>query len=418
MKVFSLTPRWMASDLEDPAEAATFAEVALSVEGEALAQLEDPDTGTQYAGAFLPALPLALGLAQRWWRLLYEPEKRSERRVEARHRLDVLCPGYVFPPLALWSGGDVVMARLLTPDLRFQRQRFVTPERAEPWCLPRQAVEESLAGFVAAVLSRLPASSGEELLEVWQRVTASRADPEEAAWCMAAGRLGFDPYDAATPDLESLAGSLSGELFAELSEAATLDEIPAARVWIESRQRQLSAAPRIDIGGLGEFPSSEPDDHPAHQGYNAALKLRQALGRKHPREVLAELTDDRTFESDAGPRAVQGIAHRHNGKMSTVIRAKDEEQYRFRLFHGVFLAWEGRSGEDRLISTAKTRRQQAARAFAAEMLAPAELLSDRTGSQRPTISQLESWALDFGTTPHVVQEQLWNRLRLKARIPG
>lgn len=202
LEVFSLTPRWMASDLEDPAEAATFAEVALSVEGESLAQLEDPDTGTQYAGAFLPALPLALGLAQRWWRLLYEPEKRSDRRVEARHRLDVLCLGYVFPPLALWSGGDVVMARLLTPDLRFQRQRFVAPERAEPWYLPRQAVEKSLAGFVEAVLSRLPASCGEELREVWQRVTASRADPEEAAWCMAAGRLGFDPYDAATPDLE------------------------------------------------------------------------------------------------------------------------------------------------------------------------------------------------------------------------
>lgn len=416
MTALRLHPRWLIGDLDDPGEAATFAEIAVSVDDEPLAQIEDPDTGRLSEGTRIPALPLALGLAQRWWRLLYEPEKRADRRIEARHRLDVLTPGYVFPPLALWSGGDGVVARLLTPDLRFQRQRFVLPERDEPWYLPRTPVEEGLAAFIGATLERLPATAADELRDAWDRVRTTVADPDEMAWCMAAGRLGFDPYDAATPSLENLAGSLSPALFADLSEAATVEELPAARDWIEANQPAVARAPRIGIGALGDFPEADPDDHPAHQGYAAALRLRTALGRQHPTDVLRELTGDAECETTVGPSAVQGIAHRANGSMSAVVQAHYPAQRRFRIFHAIFVAWEAGSGEDRLVSPAKTRRHQAGRAFAAELLAPTEILRERTGGQRPTSAQVESWAEDFGTTPHVVKEQLWNRLHLTPRM--
>ncbi len=416
MTALSLHPSWLVGDLDDPAETATFAEIAVSVDGEPLAQLEDPDTGRLSEGTRIPALPLAQGLAQRWWRLLHEPEKHSDRRIEARHRLDVLTPGYVFPPLALWSGGDGIVARLLTPDLRFQRQRFILPERDDPWYLPRLPVEGGLSAFIGATLERLPAHTGAELRESWERVLCSRADAEELAWCIAAGRLGFDPYDAETPDLEGLAGSLSPVLFADLSEAATVEELPPAREWIEANQPAVARAPQIRIGDLGKFPAPDPDDHPAHQGFAAALRLRATLGRQHPRDVLQELTGGAVFEVASGPRAVQGIAHRVNGMMSAVIRAYDDAQRRFRLCHAIFVGWDAGPGEDRLVSPAKTRRHQAARAFAAELLAPTELLRERTDGRRPTGAQVEKWAEEFGTTAHVVKEQLWNRLRLPAQM--
>lgn len=420
MKHFTLDPRWLASDLDDPCEAATFAEIALCIAGEPLARLEDPVDGSLSEGTRVPALPLALGLAQRWWRLLFEPEKRSDRRTEAKHRLDVLTPGYVFPPLALWSGGDdAILARLMTLDPRFQRVRFTLPDRAEPWYLERTPVEACLAAFVDGVIARLSPACAGELRDAWGRVQQSRADAAEAAWCMAAGRLGFDPYDAATPDIDSAAGGLETGVFAQLSEAATWDELPEACQWVAAKQPLLAKASTIDLAGLGAFPQSDPDDHPAHQGYQAAVWLRQRLGREHPRDVIRELIGACAPDRGTGPAMVQGLTHQRGTGVAALVRARDDAQARFRLCHAVFLAWETASGEYQVVSTAKTRRQQAARAFAAEVLAPTPLLRERTtGDVRPKAAEVESWADDFGTTPHVVQEQLWNRLRLTAHSPA
>jgi hypothetical protein len=416
MTALSLDPRWLPGDLDDPEDAATFAEIAVSIDGDLVSQLEDPATGRASTGPHIPTLPLALGLAERWWRLLYEPEKqRSDRRAEARHRLDVLTPGYVFPPVALWSGGEGIVARVLTPDTRFQRHRFILPERDEPWYLPRVPVEKCLVDFIESTVSRVSAGADAGLREAWNRVRLSMADADEAAWCAAAGRLGFDPYDPDTPDLQALAGSLSPVLFAELSEAATVEELPPARDWIETQQQIIADAPAIDIEALGKFPHADADDHPAHLGQIAAERVQFVLGRCNPRDVFRDIIGGDACMAVAGPRVVQGLAHRVNGGMRAIVQAQNDAQRRFRLCHAVFVAWEAGFGEDRLVSPARTRRHQAGRAFAAEVLAPTSLLRERTAGQRPTMPDVELWAQEFGTTAHVVKDQLWNRLRLTPR---
>lgn len=390
MTALRLDPQWLPSDLDEPGEAATFAEIIVAVDGDPVAQLENPDTGAVYEGTQIPTLPLAIGLARRWWRLLHEPEKHSDRRVEARHRLDVLTPGYVFPPLALWSAGEGIVARLLTPDLRFQRQRFILPERDEPWYLPRTPVESALSVFIEATIARLDKEDSRELDDTWQKLKTSLVDPEERAWCIAAGRLGFDPYDAETPDLDDLAGTLSPALFADLSEAATVDELPAARSWIEARTTRLAQAAEIEVGDLGVFPSGEPDDYPAHVGYAAADHLRAVMGLDpNPRQVVKELLGSATAAEREAPHPVQGVGHRANGVLRAAVAAPDDEDARFRLLRATFVGWQASPGDDIFVGRVKTRRHQAAGAFAAEILAPRRLLEHRTQSRRPSEGDVE-----------------------------
>ncbi len=134
-------------------------------------------------GARVPAVLLAAGVAENWWPLLYEPQKRQgDRLFEARHRLDALTRGYAFPPLGIWSGGDTVMASLFRPDTRFQQQQFLLPDQRDPWALGRTEVETALRAFIGAfiaeTISRL-GSRDKNLHETWRRICASEQDPAE-----------------------------------------------------------------------------------------------------------------------------------------------------------------------------------------------------------------------------------------------
>ncbi len=69
-----------------------------------------------------------------------------------------------------------------------------------------------LAGFVESVIERLAAGAGGRQLELqWARVSASRRDPGESAYCLAAGALGVNPCSVADGDSEFILRS--GEVF-------------------------------------------------------------------------------------------------------------------------------------------------------------------------------------------------------------
>ena len=68
--------------------------------------------------------------------------------------------------------------------------------------LPRVAAESELSRFIQEVVDRL-ASEGVRDSEVaarWSRVMVSRNDPDERAFCEAAGALGLDPYAISNDD--------------------------------------------------------------------------------------------------------------------------------------------------------------------------------------------------------------------------
>lgn len=425
MSEFSLNASWLDSDLSSAEERESFAEISIRVGNHLLSRIYEDQSCTVSNGARLPAVWLATGILANWWTLLYEPAKREgDPGFEARHSLDALANGYVFPPIAIWSGGDALTVCILKADTRFHRQQFFFDQRG-PWTLSRDDVEPQLRRFVESTIAQLHARSVEStrLREAWDLVSGSLADPGEMAWCINAGRLGLDPYDPDTPDFRQIQGSLSDQLFGDICEAVEPNELSVTGGWITEAINRLPHAPPIPLSGFGKPPRPDLSRQAWREGYDTASLLRRRLGldkdpsRRAADNILAGAgasDEPRGWFIDSAPASIEGVAQNQKNEIRTTIPARSFRQRRFRLCRSVYLGWRAGSGNDAAATTADTWRQQASRAFAAELLAPAELLKERAGTAGLTQDDVEGLAEELACPVMAIIHQAENhRVRLR-----
>ena len=350
-------------------------------------------------------LPLAEFLTNAWWPLLYEPLRPSfTREFQVRHRLDTGMRGYSFPALALCSAGESsVVIDWATIENPHSTISFLTLPPAEPVQLDRQQVEFALMDLVESVLERLDKANyrRQSLREAWNRIQTTMAEPEELAYCVAAGRLGLDPYDSGAPDLAQLAEGISDELFGDLTDAVELDELGAAADWLREIEPRLALFPEVELRGFGN-PVGDNLDSPAWAtGEASAISLLTNSGLRtlHPRRAVEELLGDAIFARgvarEDGPKSLTAITRRLESSALIATIARSARQRRFRACAATYLAWTSLPGEDRAATEAITRRQQASRAFAAEMLAPKDALLERANRSGFDSDDLEELASDF-----------------------
>ena len=417
MTEFSLAARWLDGDLDYPEETATLAEITVAAAGVHVSSMFDPQAGAAVEGPRLPASVLASGLADLWWTILYEPQKvEADRAFEARHRLDALTRGYVFPPLALWSAGETMTGMLLKADRRFHSLVFATPEKRGPWILPRVSVESALGDFIKATVEQLGSRNvdASALRTAWQRIEDSASDPAEREWCINAGRLGLDPYAADTPDLNRIADGLPDSLFGDICEAAAADDVVRTCQWANNATFRLRGVPAISTKQFGGPPRRELDRPGWSDGYDAARLLRSRMSLpSDPRKAVDAFLGDAAISpqgqiEDAPQDAVVGIAERRAGEMRAVVSARSPGQRRFRMCRATYMAWRAGPNGDAAATAASTWRQQASRAFAAELLAPASLLKERTGRAGLTQATLQRLAHEWGCPTQAIVHQAEN----------
>jgi hypothetical protein len=418
---FTLNAQWLLGDFDDPLEQATFAEILVAVAGQSLGALYQPATGAVYSGPRLPAIVLAEGLTRRWWALLHEPQRTLERQprdklFEARHRLDSLTPGYVFPPLGLWSAGETISAQMFSPDLRFQSQRFQAQETNEPWSLGRGEVEAALGAFVGSVLERIGQSNyvAVELKDAWERIMSSTLDVEEREWCVNSGRLGLDPYDADAVDLTRMSAGISEPLFGDICEAADVAVLQRTCDWVRGASSRLAGAQPVSLQSFGAPPRRDLSLPGFKHGYDAANMLRLRL--KLPVDPLKAVDQvlagaDKTEQGrldDYAPDSVEGLIRRQHGEFRTAVPARSARQRRFRTCRATYLAWRAASNTDVAATPAETYRQQASRSFAAELMAPASLIKERFGRSGLTARSVEQLANEWICPPRAIVHQAQN----------
>ena len=188
-----------------PQERSTLCDLQIFVGSGNACAWKDLDTGETFNHLTLPAVHLAGGIAEDWWQIF---GSRGQPTSILRHRT-----GFALPDLRFRFDGTTFhatakRAAYLNPRLRFTQELFET--------MPRQEAEQALSDFVQQVTQKLE-ESGLENTEVstrWSRVTRSREDAEETAFCEAAGALGVDPYSVQEKDasfIEEAGELLSGE---------------------------------------------------------------------------------------------------------------------------------------------------------------------------------------------------------------
>lgn len=393
---------WLRGEFDELVEVKSFASLKVDLNGEIITRLYDRVAEGERDTLNVVLYPLALALAENWWTLLYEPRKSDESNslTEARHSLDSYMNGFVFPALTMWSGGDDAIT-IEHPNVRPQHSNLeFLPVSSSVTNLGRTDVEENLFELVRAVAERMPEDfAGGRLRGAWDRVLKSLGDEEERQYCKAAGRLGIDPYDPNAGDISELAKGLSNHLFSNICEAATASEMEAATDWARKSTRSLDSFPDIDIAQFGAMPRREAGEKIWMHGYEAARLVRQNLQLEglSPRRAVDRIFGEAVRANSPSvdgvhPFALEAIANRRDGAMRVAIPATSARLRRSRLCRASYLAWKTSDGDSSAVTTATTLDQQASRAFAAELLAPAELIRELAGQDGLTPEKIEVFA--------------------------
>ncbi len=431
--------------VRDPLLRATWARLELHVRSDGadvcLSECLGRQSRSLRQGVYGSAFPLARWVVENWWPLLHESLRtdrfRGGRALAGdptlrpwvqRHSLLAAREGFALPDLTLYRDGTFTVLRSV-PDPYEQQStypvRFIVDAEHR---LPVADAAEGLRGLMEAVADRLrgqgPASSAEaqEFFENWEAVREStRAESE---LCAAAAAMGIDPYDP---------GELSEELVSlledpfqalvpgvrlDLAESSSGPTLPLDLGWVEQAAHVLGVPVTGDpTAGLPPGTGAEP----AHRfGYERARWFRKQFDVPPTVDDLEGFVRDRCgWESEPATVApVDGVANRISGLVGTDGAGRPRlatpalpgifANRRFLLGRALFFAPDaGAHVPPRLLTRASSWPQRASRAFAAELLAPAEELSRRVAGA-VTYEQVGTLARDFRVSEMVIEHQLEN----------
>lgn len=400
-------------------ERATLCRLRLFAADENACVFVDPASSKAFDHVTVPAVHLAEGLATDWWSIFGGRDREHPIR---RYRT-----GFALPDVRFAFDGSTFEVRgdqfsYDNPNVRFWR----TGSEA----VSRDVAETTLASFIKNAVERLAGAgvSNSEAGLRWSRVSASLADPDERAFCEAAGALDADPYAVSDVDerfIEQAAGLFSGEALIEflagVGNAGRTDLLgwvrsARTRAGEQSRLPELhAAAKRIDTGSL-----RVPGERSWATGYRAARALRDAMDiPSHERLTsLAGIADRMgcpTFAPTPGVAGIAALVTRDDEDVRIHVRRRDigywapqAECFAFaRAVGDVVCFGDARCSVVNDLRSAE--RQAAGRAFAAEFLAPIDGILDMMNGGCDD----DEIAGAFHVSPLVVARQLENQERIR-----
>jgi hypothetical protein len=379
------------------------------------------DVGTSLT---LPLYYLAEWISVNWWALLFEPEKgeKAEDNPEfrARHWMGIARNGFALPDLWFLPAGDKIDLSAESIYLRFARLTFT--ERVDE-SVPLASVQEALSSFVTTVLSRLNELGVTETdaHQAWELV--QNTTPEQEQYCRLIGSLGLSPYDdniRIDKLLDELSGKLDERILVDLFQAADIASLDLSSELAQRVYRALPSASEINIGPLADIILPEDRSPQAWRwGVEATTNVRASMGitKFDPQggdaffeRLGIDLAGLSTVPSDGGTDGqITAGLERIDDEMRLAIVGDSGRHSRFAAARAAFLAWIIPTNSSRLITRARTREQQASRAFAAEMLAPIGYIRRRIGGAHPISSyRAEEIADELNVSPQVVEYQARN----------
>jgi hypothetical protein len=421
-----------AEGVSAPELAATWARLTISLGSEVLTQVEDARTGSPRRSIYVPLYPLAEWIAFNWWHLRHDkrpsylPERdwsfRSRLRMPAHrsswlthHNTRAVGEGFPWPDLTLMPTGESVLLvwqrdRTFLPGWKV---RFLTSGKA---VVSHSSVETPMVELVDAVLTRLDEHYVREtpLAKEWRALQALDAD--EVEYCIAAARLGLDPFDVPLELADLIlrsATELSPSLLNDFLDAATPARLPDEASWVEEHWKAVARSPRR-TEGLPKLSDKVNGRPPWQQGYDDAYELRSALNVPplEPFDVARLLAIEHTSRIS---RALQGLGARTSasGHQLVLAEPRSPEAKRFAAARGLWRFLRPAESNEFLLTSANTPIQKAERAFAAELLAPAAGIAKLLPSNDVEPVELEAIhpvSTHYAVSDWVVEYQLVNNV--------
>lgn len=384
-------------------------------------QTEKGDTGSFLT---IPTYYLIEWLALNWWSFLYEPRKiddqNAERDFRSRHWFGFARNGFALPDVLFSPAGDKVEIIAKSAFLRFAGLGFT--ESLDTF-VETTTVKREFSSFIDNVLNVLTKKGiiGTDAHIAWKRVVETTA--EEEPYCRLVGAMGLSPY-CEHPEIDAILAVMADKfpvsMLIDLCDATFRGNFRSSADLTTEISEDLNKAEPVD---MHEFlKTSRPDDlNPkAYEwGYRATDAARSAFDISHDdplgsialfeRLKLSFLLQKRAESEVAGASPVTGAVARSEDIVRMSLANTTVPHRKFAAARALFLTWSRANASSRLVTSARTRDQQASRAFAAELLAPSRYLARRLGDRREVSPfTLDKISDEIGISPAVVYYQANN----------
>lgn len=440
---FDFRIEWLeAPGVATPELAATWARYEVWVGDRCVTQVETAD-GTFRRGVYGALYPLAYWIASNWWLLASHVRPSA---VDTRywtwqnvgtfpwlrqHNFRGAGDGMAWPDLTLVPEGAVTRV-VWSQEYRHRLApvRFASDGSS---IVRSSDFLTELATIVDHVLERLTDSGLPKtpLAEEWAEI--AKADDEERSFCRTAARLGLDPYsveDETADGIISIAAELPDEILDDFFDSADVTGLAGAAVWAH---RALPAAGRAAVKATEPLDAlyaavspkavhgvaERDDERPWLLGYAMARQLRYALG----------VGDSAYFDvspwvgiGDVHTPAygIYGLATVTNDRCGVVLGNKGlgNTTRRFGQARALGRILARPEQQQFVLSAAHSHDESVARAFAAELLAPAAGIRHALETVDDTDdSALETVARRFRVSPLVVRHQYDNQITASSWKP-
>ncbi len=314
-------------------------------------------------------------------------------------------------------------------DLRNCNLRFIHSgndlQRAE-------SVRDCFTNLIESVIERLEDQGIREtaLHNEWAAIT--RASQEESDFCKVAAALGLNPYDISEDGQalilqahDILPQGLSIDFFGAADFSRIIAQAQELKQELDAIESSTLILPNIKKAkdeyatDLKRKASTSPS--PWQEGYTLAKDLREALGfqrmiLRSKRDLFSALErkgnlDDAIRHSDSNKLFDAVVATNRSGSPGfSIDKSKTGEgSIKFSFCRALCEYIYLDNGTGSIVTRADTERQKRNRAFAAEFLAPVEMLRDRLSSRVVGEDKVEELAYEFSVSPLVVKHQLENK---------
>jgi len=413
---------WEQADSVAASDAVCRTAFSLFVGTRNLTKNENLWTRAVESNVVLSVHPLAEWFLQSWWRLLWEPEPDTEApEAEWRmaHELASAGGGFVWPHVRFVSDRESmrVTARL-TRDPDPQSVRYI--EYLDDSRVGLDAFQAEVMRFVETIVARVEETGCESSVpDLWRQLQDEIADPEAATWRRLEAELGFDPDEAPESEVEAaglVAERLGAQTASELIPAFGQGQHSAGVKRCHELMAETGIAGRPDFVSdvSNALPSLAP---PWKQGIVSASHLRSRLADPDAKLETAALCNllgisAKGFEAFRPPPGVpvgMAIADESSAYIFHPRKRGREDSRRYELARFVGdLSFVADTEASSLASTDfRTARQAFQRAFAAELLCPAEGVRNVTAGYDGEEAE-EVAAEHFGVSGYVVRHQRMN----------
>lgn len=376
--------------------------------------------GKHFDSVLVPSVYLAEGIATDWWAIFGSRD--------GKHPIWPYRTGFVLPFVSFSCDGPTFevsceQRKCDNPDLRF------TLEGVE--LISRIQAEDAFAEFIQNVIAQLNSCeiAESEVSLQWSRVLTSRQDPEERSFCEAAGALGANPY--AIDEAESEFIENAGNFFEEdalnefLTGVSKLNSCERNETLFEAIKAEKGADAGSRLPDLREAANQikgvwrrrSPGERAWAPGYRCARAFRDVIGISSEENLasvgtIAERLGSNSFGCEDGFSRILAMVSRHEDihvhlRRITHQGGSASENFHFARAIGDAVCFPD-GGHSVVNGLQGAERQAMGRAFAAEFLAPSQLVSEMVDHGLDS----EEIARNFTVSPEVIERQIENQGRI------